>query len=84
VWRRSSNTLLAVVVLVVDGAEVARWSLCRATRPDLALVDELARLHLAARRLGWTVQLCDVRPPLDELLGLVGLRATLTGDPRTA
>jgi hypothetical protein len=83
VWRRSSSTL-AVVVLVVDGAEVARWSLCRSTRPDLALVDELARLHLAARRLGWTVQLCDVSPRLDELLGLVGLRATLTGNPRTA
>ena len=41
--------------------------------PDLPLVDALARLQLAARRLGWEVRLVDPCPQLCQLLHLVGL-----------
>ena len=41
--------------------------------PDLALVDALARLQLAARRLGYEVRLVDPCPQLCELLHVVGL-----------
>jgi hypothetical protein len=69
----------ATVVLVVGDTVVASWPLARAARPDLGLVDELARLQLAASRAGCSIQLCN--PPLEliELLELVGLRGVLGG-----
>jgi hypothetical protein len=42
-------------------------------QPDLELVDELARLQLAARRVGYSIQLRNVCPELAALLDLVGL-----------
>jgi hypothetical protein len=65
----------ATVVLVRAGTEVASWPLRRRGRPDLALVDELARLHLAAIRMGCGVQLRHPCRDLLELLDLVGLRS---------
>ena len=41
--------------------------------PDLGLVDVLARLHLAAARLGWTLEIRGVSDELRGLLDLVGL-----------
>lgn len=41
-------------------------------RPDLALLDALARLQLAARRLGCSIRLRNPCPELCELLDLVG------------
>jgi len=41
--------------------------------PDVAAVDGLARLQLAARRSGCRVALRDVPPQLRELLDLMGL-----------
>ena len=67
------------VVLVVDGVETVIWRLDDRVRPDLAFVDALARLQLAARRRGWSLQL---RNPGAELLGvleLVGLADVLGG-----
>lgn len=63
----------AVVVLARGGVEVASWPLERWAKPDLALVDALARLALAARQLGCSVLLRDARPELTELLALAGL-----------
>jgi hypothetical protein len=65
------------VVLVHGDAELASWPLVGRGRPDLAMVDELARLQLAARRLGCSVGLRQACPELLELLALVGLRAVL-------
>ncbi len=65
----------AVVLRVDDGVEVVIGHV-DGQRPDLALVDRLARLQLAARRLGWAVRLRhphDRRCRLTELLELVGL-----------
>ena len=46
-------------------------------RPDVATVDALAKMQLAALRHGCTVRLRDASPRLVELLELVGLREVL-------
>lgn len=70
---------VATVVLVCGDAEVASWPLAGWDRPDLAVVDELARLHVAARRLGCSIRLRDAVMELCELLDLVGLGELLSG-----
>jgi ABC-type transporter Mla MlaB component len=59
------------VAVQVDGA----------ARPDLCMVDALARLQLAAQRNGWTVRLVDPGPQLVELIDLAGLRDVLLLEP---
>jgi hypothetical protein len=74
------------VVVVADGHEV-RLAEIGGRPPDLALVDALARLQLAARRRGWEVRLRGDPPSaaLRGLLDLVGLAALLgAGDPPAA
>jgi hypothetical protein len=66
------------VVLVEDGIEVMGRVDARA--PDLALVDRLLRLRLAAGRRGWVLLLRDVPAALRELLVLVGVDELL--EPR--
>jgi hypothetical protein len=61
------------VVLVRGDVEVASWPLARDTRPDLSSIDELARLQLAARRVGCSIRLRDACGYLWELLDLAGL-----------
>jgi hypothetical protein len=51
------------------------------TRPDLGLVDALARLELVARRRGWTIR-WHTGDELRGLLLLVGLAEVLTLEPR--
>jgi len=68
----------ARVVLSRGDIEVASWPLTTGDRLDLGVVDDLARLHLAAGRLGCLIRLRDVCVELSELLDLVGLRAVLT------
>lgn len=69
----------AVVVLVRGDAELASWPLPRGDRPDLAVVDQLARWQLGARRLGCSIRLRDACPRLVELLDLVGLGELVSG-----
>jgi ABC-type transporter Mla MlaB component len=59
-----------------SGASVA---LCDVTgiRPDAVTVDALARLQLAARRLGCQVRLRDASDELLELVAFMGLRDVL-------
>jgi hypothetical protein len=68
-------------VLVCAGTEVARWPLRRQGPADLALVDELARLHLAAVRMGCGIRVWAPCPALLELLELVGLGEMVEADP---
>jgi hypothetical protein len=65
---------LATIVLVRGGVEVVSWPLRPEAPLDLALVDELARLQLTAKREGCEVRLRRPCPLLSELLHLVGLR----------
>ena len=48
-----------------------------AAAPDVALVDALARLQLAARRAGWTMWLRESSGELRDLIDLCGLGCAL-------
>jgi hypothetical protein len=65
----------ARVVLVVDVDSL--------TRPDLAVVDALARLQLAARRLGGTVRIRHASKELEDLITFAGLAGVLPGCGRS-
>ena len=67
----------AEVVLLCDDAEVASWPLVCVDGVDLAVIDELARLQLDARRRGCSIWLRHACPDLVELLRLVGLAEVL-------
>ena len=54
----------------------------RRGRPGLALVDELARTQLRARRLGCRIELRDACAELWALLDLVGLTDVVTAARR--
>jgi ABC-type transporter Mla MlaB component len=54
-------------------AEVATWPLPRCGRPDIGIVDQLARLQLEAHRLGCSIRVHHVCRELVELLELSGL-----------
>ena len=62
-----------MVVLLCGGIAVTSWPLPGAGQPDLGLVDGLARLQLAARRVGCSIELHHAAPALSELLALIGL-----------
>ncbi|MEA3055528.1 MAG: hypothetical protein QOD30_960 [Actinomycetota bacterium] len=68
-----------MVVLVREGEELARFPLLVRDGVDLGLVDQLARLQLAARRLGCAIELRGACPELLDLLDLVGLRVEVGG-----
>ena len=61
-----------VVVVVSDGEREVSITLGH-RRVDLALVDELARLRLAAGRFGYTLRFASRCSGVQELLDLVGL-----------
>ncbi len=71
------------MVLVCGPDEVASWPLTGHGRPDLSAVDALARLQLAARRLGCSIRLRDTCVELAGLLDLAGLSGCLEvgGEP---
>jgi hypothetical protein len=52
-----------------------------AQRPDLATIDALARIHLAARRVGLDARLCRPSDALRELLVFAGLDGVLCVEP---
>lgn len=64
-----------------DGTEVMVGEV-DASRPDLPLVDALARLQLAAIRRGRRMRLCEPTSELCGLLALVGLGGALGVEPR--
>jgi hypothetical protein len=83
--RRHSGVLRregdAIVVLAVGGTELARWPLAGSARPDLTVIDALARLALGARRIGGEVGLRGAGPELLALIDFVGLAdIVVTGD----
>ena len=67
------------MVLLRDGEEVGSWPLLCAGAPDLGVVDELARLQLAARRQGCSIRLRRAGPELVALLALAGLGDVVPG-----
>ncbi len=76
-----SRAAPAEVVLLGPGdVEVARWPLEDDGPADLDLVDELARLALAARRSGWSLRVSGLREDLADLLRLTGLSGAVGAD----
>ncbi len=69
-----------MVILVSGEIELASWRLRSGGCLDLAAVDHLARLQVAARRLGCSVRLRSPTPGLLDLLDLVGLADVVVGD----
>lgn len=69
------------LVVVVDGDGDVVLGPLDAARPDLALVDALARLQLAAGRRGRRIGLRNADPELWDLLDLVGLGEIVAGRP---
>jgi hypothetical protein len=67
------------VDLVCDGRSIELGPIGADIPCDLALVDGILRFELAARRLGWRVQLRDVAADLQELFDLVGLAGRASG-----
>lgn len=63
----------AIVVLLRDGSEVANWPLPGTDLAHLAVIDEVAHLALAAKRLGCAIRLRSASSALVDLLDLVGL-----------
>ena len=61
------------VVMIVDGTEVVVWEPPVGVRPDLAVIEHLARLRLTARRRGYELRLRDPCVDLIDLVRLVGL-----------
>ena len=70
----------AIVVLALGGTDLGQWPLPGSTRPDLAVVDTLARLALTARRLGAAVRLRNAGPELLGLVEFVGLDDLIATD----
>ncbi len=68
------------VVLRRGDAEVATWPLPACTRVDMAVVDQLARLQLEARRLGCSIRVRGACPELLELLEFSGLDDVVEAD----
>src|ERR687891_640954 len=66
-----------VVLVLDDDVEVVLWRMDGLSGPDLGLVDRLARLQLAARRLGYAIRLRNPCDELRALLDLVGLSDVL-------
>ncbi|MER7680060.1 STAS domain-containing protein [Streptomyces sp. NPDC096934] len=65
--------------LAATGGGVVVCDVARLGQPGLATVDALARMELAARRMGGRIRLRGPAPPLRALLDLVGLRFELEG-----
>ena len=65
--------------MLVSGEQVlATWDIACDGRPAVALVDELARLQLAAHRLGWSIRVRDAEPAFTDVIELAGLSDVLT------
>ena len=74
------SAAVVVIVMLVDGDVERPVGLIVGPRPDLRDVETLARLQLAAKRLGCTVRLRGAGPHLRGLLEFVGLPALAEGD----
>ena len=70
------------MLLIVDADTEELVARVDARRPDLALVDALARLQLDARRRGGRLRLRNVTDELRSLLELVGLADVLAVESR--
>ena len=69
-----------MTVVAGEGTQEVVLRRITGARPDLDFVESLARLHLAAARVGIRVRLRDPCPTLARVLDLVGLAEPLRAD----
>ena len=67
------SAAVVVIVMLVDGDVERPVGLIVGARPDLGDVDAVARLALAAQRLGGNVELRGAAEEFRQLLELLGL-----------
>ena len=67
--------------MVRGKAVIQTWSVDGSGPPDLAVVDDLARVQLMARRFGFSIRLRDISADLSALLDLLGLSHLFGGAP---
>lgn len=68
-----------VTIADASGMALASWELGGPGPPDLAAVEQVARLFLMAARMGARVSLEEMSPRLAELLDLAGLVVEMQG-----
>lgn len=66
------------------GREMARWLLPPHALADIALIDELARVQLAAKRMGFEIHVRTADERLRELLDLAGLADVIASTGETS
>lgn len=66
--------------LVIGGRTYPLHDVDDPARCNLGLAEDLLRLQLQAKRLGWTVLISEVREELRELFDLMGLIGQLDAD----
>jgi hypothetical protein len=71
------------VVMIVDGAEVVVWEPPVGVRPNLDVIEHLARLRLMARRRGYELRLRDPCADMVGLIRFVGLASVFGLDERS-
>ena len=67
----------AIVVVTRGDTELGRWALGACDRSDLRTINQLARMQLAAGRVGCAIRVRDACAELAGLIELVGLTETL-------
>jgi hypothetical protein len=70
-----------IVFVGSTGSEVADWVIEGPDRPDLAVVEAVARLQLLARRCGGCIELKELNADLAMLLEFVGLAGEVGREP---
>ena len=73
-----------VTVRGPDGAVLGGFTLEGRCEPDLAAVDDVARVALQAARLGGRITLREVSPAMRALLDLVGFGVEMEGQAELA
>ena len=73
-----AGPIRAEVILRTGAIEIALGDIRPTVRCGLALVDQLARLQLAAKQHGWSIRLLEVDDEVAGLLALVGLDGVLS------
>jgi hypothetical protein len=74
----------ATVALLRGQVQLAAWPLRCEGGPDLTVVDRLARMQVAAKRLGCAIRLVGPSDELASLLDLVGLGVEVGREPEGA
>ena len=69
----------AIVVLTRGDTELGRWALGACDRSDLRTINQLARLQLAAGRVGCAILVRDACAEIAGLIELIGLTEALLG-----